>query len=319
MPLCYRIGSCVASRDEAWNMNLKVIWTLFSVSLLFVSLAAGIPAVKADSINSTSYSVVEILFPANSTYDSRFLTLNVTFPCGGLHYTLTYNIDGKDEGSIPWVVDNPNNEVHVIYKAIGSVALPELSEGSHCLTVTIICGLYNYHGANAPGAPFKPTSPGSSDYEATWTDTVYFTIDVGAGTIEPAIAVDSVPPSISDISLYNRTYTSTEVPLNFTVSENISQVTYSVDGKDNVTIVGNTTLTGLVIGSHNVTLYARDVAGNTGASETITFTVVNETEPFPLVLVAVALAAMAVVGVGLTVHFKKRNHQQILVSTATAR
>ena len=299
-------------------MNLKVIWTLFSVSLLFVSLAAGIPAVKADSANSTSYSVVKILFPANATYDSRFLTLNVTFPCGGLDYTLTYNIDGKNEGSIPWVVDNPN-EVHVIYKAIGSVALPELSEGSHCLTVTIICGLYNYHGANPPGAPFKPTSPGSSDYEATWTDTVYFTIDSGAGTTEPALAVDSIPPSISNISLYNRTYTSTEVPLNFTVSENISQVIYSLDGKENVTIPGNTTLTGLSTGSHNVTLYARDVAGNIGASETVTFTVVDEAEPSPQVPVAVALASMVVVGVGLTVHFKKRNPQQTLVSTATAR
>jgi hypothetical protein len=300
-------------------MNLKVIWALFSVSLLFVSLATGIPAVKAGSTKSTSYSVVEILFPANATYDSRFLTLNVTFPCGGLHYTLTYNIDGKDEGSIPWVVENPN-EVHVIYKAIGSVALPELSEGSHCLTVTIICGLYGYLGANPPGSPFKPTSPGGIDYEATWTDTVYFTIASDASTTEPAPAVDSVPPTISDISLCNRTYTSNEVPLNFTLSENISQVTYSLDGKDNVTIPGNTTLTGLSTGSHKITLYARDVAGNTGASETVTFTVANETEPSTPVLVAAALASsMAVVGVGLAAHFKKRNHQQTLVSTATAR
>jgi hypothetical protein len=30
-------------------------------------------------------------------------------------------------------------------------------------------------------------------------------------------------------------------------------------------------------------------------------------------------SSMAVVGVGLAAHFKKRNHQQTLVSTATAR
>lgn len=300
-------------------MNLRVIWALFSVSLLFVSLAAVISAVKADSTNPTSYSVVKILFPANATYDSRFLTLNVTFPCGGLRYTLTYSIDGKDEGFIPWEVENPN-EVHVIYTAIGSVALPELSEGTHCLMATIVCGLYGYLGANPPGAPFKPTSPGGIDYEATWTDTVYFTIDSGAGTTEPALPLDSVPPSISNISLDNRTCTSTEVPLNFTVDENISQVTYSLDGKENVTILGNTTLTGLSTGSHNITLYARDVAGNTGASETVTFTVANETERASPVLVAAALAAsMAVVGVGLAAHFKKHNHQQTLVSTATMR
>jgi len=303
--------------NRAWtNMNLKVIWALFSFSLLFVSLAAGISAVKAGSTNSTSYSVVKILFPSNATYDSRFLTLNVIFPCSALHYTLTYNIDGKDEGAIPWVVENPN-EVHVIYKAIGSVALPELSEGSHCLTVTIICGLYGYLGANPPGVPFKPTSLGGIDYEATWTDTVYFTIDSGASATEPTLAVDSVPPIISNISVYNRTYTSTEVQLNFTVNENFSQVTYSLDGKDNVTIAGNTTLTGLPSGSHNVTLYARDVAGNIGASETVTFAVVNEAEPSPYV--AVALTSMVVVGVGLMVYYKKRNHQQKLVSTAVAR
>jgi hypothetical protein len=131
--------------------------------------------------------------------------------------------------------------------------------------------------------------------------------------------VDSVPPIISNISVYNRTYTSTEVQLNFTVSENFSHVTYSLDGKDNVTIAGNTTLTGLPAGSHNVTLYARDVAGNTGASETVTFAVVDEAEPSPHVAVAVALTSMVVVGVGLMVYYKKRNHQQTLVSTAVAR
>jgi hypothetical protein len=129
------------------------------------------------------------------------------------------------------------------------------------------------------------------------------------------------PPKISYLSVENKTYTETDVPLNFTVNGNISQVTYSLDGKDNITIPGNTTLTGLPTGPHNVTLYAHDVAGNTGASETVTFTVVNEseTEPFLIVvLVAVVLAAIFV-GAGLTVHFKKRNHQQTLVSTATAR
>ena len=136
------------------NMNREVTWALFAVSLLLVPLAASIPAVKANAANPTSYSVVKILFPANATYNSRFLTLNVTFPCGGRRYTSTYNIDGKDGGAIPWEVENPE-EVHVIYKAIGSVALPELSEGSHCVTVTIVCGLYGYLGANPPGAPFK--------------------------------------------------------------------------------------------------------------------------------------------------------------------
>jgi hypothetical protein len=41
--------------------------------------------------------------------------------------------------------------------------------------------------------------------------------------------------------------------------------------KKNVTIAGNTTLTGLSSSVHNLTVYAWDEAGNIGSSETITF------------------------------------------------
>ncbi len=283
-------------------MNRKGIWALFAVSLLLVPLAASVHAVKADNVNPTSYSVVEILFPANATYNSRFLALNVTFPCSAVRYTLTYNIDGKDGGSIPWTVENPE-EVHVVYKAIGSVALPKLSEGSHCVTATIVCGLYGYGGANPPGAPFKETTPGSSNYTATWTDTVYFTIDSGAGTTEPAPPADSVPPVISNISVDNMTYTSTEIPLNFTVNENITSAAYSLDGEDNVTISGNTTLTGLAAGTHNLTVYAWDTAGNIGASQTVNFTVTNETST--AVVVTASAASAVVVAIVVMGYFKK--------------
>jgi parallel beta-helix repeat protein len=74
------------------------------------------------------------------------------------------------------VAKNPT-ELHVVNEAIGLVTLPELSEGSHRLTVYVLCGIYDYHGANPLGAPFKPTSPGSTDYVASWDHTLYFTID----------------------------------------------------------------------------------------------------------------------------------------------
>jgi len=46
-----------------------------------------------------------------------------------------------------------------------------------------------------------------------------------------------------------------------------------LDGQENVTIAGNTTLVGLSSGVHNVTVYACDDAGNVGSLETLTFTV----------------------------------------------
>jgi hypothetical protein len=84
---------------------------------------------------------------------------------------------------------------------------------------------------------------------------------------------------------------------------------YSLDGQDNVTINGNTTIDGLSNGLHNVTVYARDDLGNTGVSETVTFTV---DAPFPVAPVtATSVAIVAVVGVGLFFYFKKRRRQSI--------
>jgi hypothetical protein len=86
-------------------------------------------------------------------------------------------------------------------------------------------------------------------------------------------------------------------------------VGYSLDGQDNVTVTGNTTITGLTSGLHNVTVCARDEFGNTGASGTIYFTIAKEPEPFPTTLVATASAAsVAIIGIGLLVYFRKRNH-----------
>ena len=69
----------------------------------------------------------------------------------------------------------------------------------------------------------------------------------------------------------NKIYFSSDVPLTLTVNEPVSQVTYSLDGQRNVTTAGNTTLTNLPYGEHNVTVYTTDKAGNVGASGTIHF------------------------------------------------
>lgn len=123
--------------------------------------------------------------------------------------------------------------------------------------------------------------------------------------------IDTTPPNVSVASPENITYESFDVPLNFTVNEAVSQITYSLDGEDNVTVAGNTTLTDLPYKGHNITVYAQDVVGNVGASETIYFNISqppSETEPFPTTLVIATIAAVAVISVGLLVYFKKRNH-----------
>jgi hypothetical protein len=121
--------------------------------------------------------------------------------------------------------------------------------------------------------------------------------------------IDTIPPNISVLDLESNTYEEPQVPLIFAANESLSNVSYVLDGQDNVTVAGNTTLTGLSDGAHNVTVYATDNAGNTGASETIAFSV-TVPKPFPTELVTVAGASVGFISVGLAVYgvkIKKRN------------
>jgi len=115
--------------------------------------------------------------------------------------------------------------------------------------------------------------------------------------------IDTTPPTVSVESVENKTYYTSDLPLNFTVNESVSHIAYSLDGQANVTIAGNTTLSGLSVGTHNITIYATDRAGNVRDSETIYFSV---DAPFPSTMVIAPLASVAVAGAGLLVYFKKR-------------
>jgi hypothetical protein len=112
--------------------------------------------------------------------------------------------------------------------------------------------------------------------------------------------------SISIQSPQNTTYNATDVPLNFTAPKSAKWTRYSLDGQANVTITGNLNLTALATGSHNLTLYIDDLLGNTRPSETIYFTIAEESEPFPTTLVMASVITVAVVSTGLIMYFKKR-------------
>jgi len=262
-------------------LGKKTVLPFLFISVLFALLVANNHLVKADSADFISFSSgVTIFSPLNRTYTSKFLTLNFSIACGwGIRYSLNYSIDGKYGGPMPYVIKNPE-ELHIVYYGTGLVKLPELSEGAHSLTV------------------YLKTNQNNNHIRPLYVDTINFAIDL--------------PPNISILSPVNKTYTvanitEAKIPLDFTVSENASQVAFSLDGQDYILTAGNTTLTGLSVGSHNVTMYARDLAGNAGASETVTFAMVAKPESFPTLLVIIASgASVAVVGVGLLVYFKKR-------------
>ena len=166
--------------------------------------------------------------------------------------------------------------------------------------------MYFQYTKNLTGIPdgnhtIRVSAEGGGSYIENW---YRYSFPMSASS-SISFAIDTVPPKVV-LSIENKTYYTPDIPLSFTVNEPNTQVIYSLDGRENVTVAGNTTLTDLSIGEHNVTVYALDKGGNMGASETMYFSV---EEPFPVAPVATAsLATVAVLGVGLLFYFKKRKH-----------
>jgi len=98
-------------------------------------------------------------------------------------------------------------------------------------------------------------------------------------------------PYILILSPESMTYNVTSVPLTFTVDQTTfwmgyslttSWIGYSLDGQSNITVSGNTTLTGLAYGVHNIIVFANNTANVMGASSLISFNV----EPIEIINVS---------------------------------
>lgn len=115
---------------------------------------------------------------------------------------------------------------------------------------------------------------------------------------------DAQPPAVIVSSPQNKTYETTDIALAFTVNEPVSKISYTLDGQTEVTISGNTTLSGLSTGAHNLAVSAQDSAGLVGSSATIQFTVAAR---FPTDLVIAGIAVAAAVGIGFLAYVKRDN------------
>jgi hypothetical protein len=134
----------------------------------------------------------------------------------------------------------------------------EMSYTIDYLWVPTFDGIYNI-------TAYTPPVPGenviiNSDTVYSNSKTVYFTVNI-------------LPPSVETLTPENKTYTTSSVPLNFTVNEATSWIGYSLDGQANVTITGNTMIVDLAEGSHKILIYAKDTVGSVGYSNTVYFTI----------------------------------------------
>lgn len=271
---------------------LALLFSAVSGEMFIINLAKANPYLSYKWVSPPKDALppkISIFSLKNHTIYSEnniSLTLTVSIPESNYSLGLTeirYQRDWKESiarlyhytGYGLWITDFSYN-----------LTLSEIPEGSHSITFIAEAG-----GGYAVGLT-------AYSFGVSSVSVINFTID-------------TISPEVSLLHLENETYEASDILINFTVNEQVSLITFSLDGQDNATIYGNTTLTGLSNGRHNITVYVWDRAGHVGASETTYFSVSEtEPEPFPTTIVAVASgASVAAVGLGLLVYFKKRQKE----------
>jgi hypothetical protein len=268
------------------------------LTLLFTGVAGTqlVNLVKADTYeilyiaevppdSNTEPPKIEIFSPENNTlYNTSNISLHLNVSVGA-----SSTADSRFLWDIQYEADWQPERV-CVYELIPETNMPLLTEFSTAI---------NFTGVSDGKHTVRVYATERGRY-------IFYVFEI-SGSSSVSFTVDTEPPKVSILSLENKTYSAASIHLNFTTSESISHSTYSLDGEENVTVAGNTTLTELANGEHNLTVYAMDEDGNMGVSETIYFSV-DVPEPFPTPLVIASVITVAVVGTGLLVYFKKRKH-----------
>jgi len=282
--------------NKVFSPETLALVLLLSVAFLLLSTDLG----KANPYTSYEWTlppqdagkpVISVFSPNSSILakNKTALIFNVSVSKANKIQMLTdiyYETDWQQGNTSVYHLDmtNPSHYLYWIKDFSFNDILTEIPDGNH--NVTIIAAAW---GAYSEGATMK-----------------YFDVST---SLSVSFNVDTVSPSISIATLENKTYVTPDVPLDFTTNEAGSQISYVLDGQANVTLSGNTTLTGLSYGQHNVTMYAVDLAGNVGSSETITFTIVKQ-ESFPTTQLIIASGvSVPLIAVGLMFYFRKRQKQ----------
>lgn len=124
-------------------------------------------------------------------------------------------------------------------------------------------------------------------------------------------SIDTVGPDISIITPKNQSYDSTDIQLAFITNENVTSLSYKLDGLDQVPILGNITILALSEGSHRLTVYAKDEMGNI-AEKAVFFNIAT----FPLIpVVATAATATIVLATGFLFFKRKKSSTKTTVPT----
>ena len=272
---------------------------LFAIlySILFI-VGSMVPA-KANPIGEIEYAsppVITINSPTNNSSistDNTPLNITVSKPRGWLIQmgearqmlkSISYQLDGKLYG--PFIADS------YLESAFNySTNLANMTVGPHSLKV--------FAEANGWFVEVHDLWRREETITAS-SDIIYFTVEKNVPEVIVAPIENSSTP---------------DVLLNVNVNCTASRIVYSLDGRENQSFSGNTTLTGLSNGLHNVTVYAWNLDGNAGVSDTLFFDV-EVPEPFPTVQVVavVSIVSAVIVCVALFIFVRKRLHKKELTN-----
>ncbi len=295
----------VSSAPGVYSVSVK-IWDSAGAFSNIVGLPAGLwVTVKAENfanpiIDGTPNATVTIQSPLNKTYNQdkilfsyTILSDNVPFELYNgtlLDYWLRHGVAlDYDTYKLANLIENtnlldqfPNNPAVRLSKIgdglyAGNTTLTNLSQGNHNITVWL----------------------------RTEQDYISYGIRVGSVIDTVSFTIDIIPPEVLILSPQAKIYNANAIPLDFAVNKPFSNLSYSLDGQKNVALSTNMTLNDLSNGVHTVTVFATDLAGNVGPSETLTFTVAAS-EPFSWLPVAAVSVAVATVIIGAIVITRKR-------------
>ena len=258
---------------------------VFAVSILFgiqeVEVVNANPFGLAKQINVPSDAkppIVSIESPQNDTNYSD--TFNISFSVKApQYYSRSVIVD------VFYTIDNETvtvpHELWTLTQGPGisqystSIIPPSLLAGNHSLKIRAQGGSYDFYN--------------------------FFLID---GYSQVYFVIRGAP-SFELLTDQSANITFSSFPLNFTVDQPTSWLGYSLDNSANVTIDGNTTLTGLSDGNHSLIVYGNNTFGDMAKSETINFTAKEPETSLALTVIASVIIAVTI-SLGLLIYFRRK-------------
>jgi hypothetical protein len=255
-----------------------VVLTL--ILALLMSAVAGIRVIKVAKANFAPFSAPDIIIipPREEIYQNTTIILKIYVYV--LKYSpeitsITYSLDGEPPVNVSDLTKSglncfgPDKTGYTFY---GEVVLENLAEGNHILKASSI---------DAAGKEMSTSKK--------------FTIDL-----------DYEKPKVILLSPRNQTYFTSRIPLIFTVNGKIENGYYFLDrkGLEQVSLVGNTTLTGLSDGSYEILIHVDTDRGSAVdiTSFTINSTLANnplniQNQLLPITIAAIATSLVIVMAV----------------------